>query len=261
MRASQILVELLFVGFALGGASQDQKPMSSSVRPRVFEVVSIKPNKQGTAGGIQGLPNGERYVNTTLDILVKDAYGIYSENRVLGMPSWAQSERYDVEVRVDADTANEWTALSNKERLKQEQPMLQAMLVDRCKLQAHLEEKVLPVYDLVVAKGGLKIKEAAPGEEFGGRFSVGELTGRAMPVENLLFSLPSDGRQIVDKTGLGDKKFDFHLKWTPEDHIEAGDSGPSLFTALEEQLGVKLVSSEARVNVLVVDHMERPSPN
>lgn len=261
MRFSRILVELLVIGCSFGSASQDQAPASSSMRQRVFEVVSIKPNKSGTSGGIQGLPNGERYMNTTLDILVKDAYGSFSEDQVVGMPSWAKSDRYDIEVRVDADTANEWKTLSNKERFKQEQPMLQAMLADRCKLKVHLETKELPVYDLVIAKGGLKMKEAAPGEENTGRFSEGELIGHAMPIENLVFALPSDGRSVVDKTGLGNKKFDFDLKWTPDNRIEAGDSGPSLFTALEEQLGLKLVSSKAPGTVLVVDHMERPSPN
>jgi uncharacterized protein (TIGR03435 family) len=121
------------------------------MRQKVFEVVSIKRNKSGTSGGMQGLPNGERYMNTTLDILVKDAYGSFSENQVIGMPSWAKSDRYDIEVRVDADTANEWKTLSNKERFKQEQPMLQTMLADRCKFKT----KELPVYDLVIAKGGL----------------------------------------------------------------------------------------------------------
>jgi uncharacterized protein (TIGR03435 family) len=200
-------------------------------------------------------------VNTTLDILVKDAYGTSSEDQVFGMPSWAKSDRYDVDVRVDADTANEWKTLSNKERFKQEQPMLQAMLADRCKLKVHLETKELPVYDLVIAKGGVKMKEAAPSEEYTGRFSVGEITGHAMPIEDLVRAIPSDGRSVLDKTGLEGKKFDFDLKWTRDNRIEAGDSGPSLFTALQEQLGLKLVSSKAPGAVLVVDLMERPSPN
>lgn len=257
----RILVALLVIGFALGSASQDQSPASPGTGQKVFEVVSIKPNKSSTDGGTQSLPNGERDVNTTLDILVKDAYGSFSEDQVVGMPAWAKSDRYDVEVRVDAETANEWKKLSRKERWKQEQPMFQAMLADRCKLRVHLETKELPAYDLVIVKGGLKMKEAAPGEEYTGRISEGEVIGQAMSMENLVATLPSDERQIIDKTGLGDKKFNFDLKWTPDYRIEAGDSGPSLFTALEEQLGLKLVSSKAPGKVLVVDHMEKPSPN
>jgi uncharacterized protein (TIGR03435 family) len=261
MRRSRILVELLIIGFTLGSASQERAPANSSMRPKVFEVVSIKPNKSGTSGGIQGLPNGERYMNIALDILVKDAYGSFSEDQVVGMPSWAKSDRFDIEVRVDADTANEWKNLSKKERWEQEKGPLQVMLADRCNLKVHFETKELPVYDLMIAKGGLKMKGAAAGEENAGRFSEGELIGHAMPIENLVFALPSDGRPIVDKTGLGDKKFDFNLKWAADNRIEAGDSAPSLFTALEEQLGLKLVSSKAPGKVLVVDHIDRPSPN
>lgn len=261
MRFSRMIVELLVIGVTVASASQDQAPASSSMGPRAFEVVSIKPNKTGTSGGIQTLPNGERYVNTTLDILVKGAYGSFSEDQVIGMPSWAKSDRYDIEVRVDADTVNEWKNLSNKERWKHEQALMQVMLADRCKLKVHFETKELPVYDLVIAKGGLKMKGAAPGEENTGSFSDGELTGRGMQIESLVMALPSDGHQIVDKTGLGDKKFDFDLKWIPDNRMEAGGSGPSLLTALEEQLGLKLVSSKAPGKVLVVDHMEKPSPN
>lgn len=82
-----------------------------------------------------------------------------------------------------------------------------------------------------------------------------------MPIENLVSALPSGGRRIVDKTDLGDKKFDFDLKWTPDNRTEADDSGPSLFTALEEQLGLKLVASKAPAQVLVVDRIEKPSLN
>lgn len=261
MRFLRMLVQALVISCSLVSPSRSQTPPNSSVGQKTFEVVSIKPNKLGTSGGTQTLPNGERYVNTTLDILVKDAYGSFSEDQVVGMPSWARSDRYDIELRVDAATANEWRSMSDEVRFEQEQPMLQNMLADRCKLKVHLETKTLPVYDLLISKAGLKMKEAATGEESAGRFSVGELTGRAMTVKSLLMALPSDGRTIVDKTGLGDRKFDFDLKWTPENRIESGDSGPSLFTALDEQLGLKLVSSRAPGKVLVVDQMEKPSPN
>lgn len=255
------LVEALVIASCLVCAAQLQMQSTSSVEQESFEVVSIKPNKFGTSGGTQTLPNGERYINATLDILVKDAYGSFSEDQVIGMPSWAKSDRYDIELRVGPGTANEWKSLSDEDRFKREQPMLQNMLADRCKLKVHLETKTLPVYDLLISKAGLKMKEAAPGEKSEGRFSVGEMTGRAMTVKSLLMALPSDGRTIVDKTGLEGRKFDFDLKWTPENRIESGDSGPSLFTAIEEQLGLKLVSSKAPDKVLVVDQMERPSPN
>lgn len=243
------------------GDAQDHTPASSGMKPKSFEVVSIKPNKEGTAGGGQVLPNGERYLNAPLDMLIKGAYGTYSEGQVVGLPSWAKSERYDIEVRVDSDTANEWKNLSNKERWKQEQPMLQAMFADRCKLRVHFETKELPVYDLVIAKGGLKMKESAPADKSMERVSNGRVIGRAISIENIVHAIPSDGRLIVDKTDQGGKKFDFDLKWTPDNQPVDMDSGPSLFTALEEQLGLRLVSSKAQERVLVIDHIERPTPN
>lgn len=106
------------------------------------------------------------------------------------------------------------------------------------------------------------MKEATPDEKSMERMSDGGLTARAMPVENLVVALTgTDGRLIVDKTGLGDKRFDFDLQWTPDDRRIDPDAGPSLFTALEEQLGLKLVPSKGPGKVLVIDHMEKPSPN
>jgi uncharacterized protein (TIGR03435 family) len=101
--------------------------------------------------------------------------------------------------------------LTNVERWKQEQPMLQSLLADRCKLKVHFETKELPVYDLVIARGGLKMNEATPDEKFMERATEGKLTGRAMPIDSLVVVLPADGRLIVDKTGLGEKRFDFDL--------------------------------------------------
>ena len=192
---------------------------------------------------------------------MKDAYGSFSENQAVGMPSWAKSEHYDVEVRADADTADAWKKLSNKEQWKEQQPMLQAMLADRCKLQVHFETKEMPVYDLVIAKHGLKMKEASANKHSMERVSDGSIMVRAMQVEDFAPALPSDGRSTIDKTGLGPRKFDFDLRWTPDDRRMDADSAPSLFTALEEQLGLKLVLAKAPEKVLVIDHMEKPSPN
>ena len=139
--------------------------------------------------------------------------------------------------------------------------MLQALLADRCKLKVHFETKELPSYDLVIAKRGLKMQEAKPDEKADELFSSGRIAARAIAIESLVLGLSADaGRRIVDQTGLGDKRFNFDLKWTPDNRMEA-DSGPSLFTALEEQLGLKLVPSKSPGKVLVIDYIEKPSPN
>jgi uncharacterized protein (TIGR03435 family) len=134
----------------------------------------------------------------------------------------------------------------------------------------------LPAYDLVIAKGGLKMKEAAPGEAasfFWKHFSTfsdaGQsegytitATARAVTALGLAQSLPSNaGRIIVDKTGLGDKRFDFELKWSSDQEAPAdkGGTGPAIFKALEEQLGLKLEPAKEPVDTFVVEHMERLS--
>jgi hypothetical protein len=117
--------------------------------------------------------------------IVERAYDIINGNQIVqinqivGVPSWAKSEPYDVEAKVDADTAEAWKNLTNVERWKQEQPMLQSLLADRCKLKVHFETKELPVYDLVIARGGLKMNEATPDEKFMERATEGKLTGRS----------------------------------------------------------------------------------
>lgn len=210
---------------------------------------------------VETLPNGFRDTDTTVGDVVRNAFGIFYGKQIVGMPPWAETELYDIEAKADADAANRWQRLTSKERQKEEQPMMQALLVDRCKFKFHFEKKELPVYDLVIAKSGSKMKEAPQDEVETAGMAAGDgvtLSGHALSMENLTPTLSgTDGRLVVDKTGLGDKRFDFTLHWSPY----AGGSGPSLFTALEEQLGLKLVPSKGMVNVLVIDQMERPSPN
>lgn len=256
-----LLLTVLFAQLGIHATMLRTQDSASDNRAKTYDVVSIKPSKFSVSGGTQELPDGFRYSNMALDTFVDGAYGMENGDHVIGMPLWAKSDHYDIDGKVDSDTAERWKKLSYKERWKQEQPMQQAMLADRCKLKAHFETREMQAYDLVIAKGGLKIKDAPPDEMPTGRMSDGQVTARAMQIETLIAALPKDGRLIVDKTGLGDRKLDFDLKWTPDNSRSAADSGPSLFTALEEQLGLKLVSSKSIGKVLVIDHIERPTPN
>jgi uncharacterized protein (TIGR03435 family) len=234
----------------------------SGTKPHVYETVSIKPERPGATGGsVRILPDGFGDTGVVFATLVRGAYHLM-ENQVLGMPTWAKSEPYDVEARVDSDTAEQWKKLTPKERWNQERPMLQALLAERCQLKVHRETKEMPVYDLVIAKQGLKMKEAAPDEQPSEQAGGGTIIVRAMAIDSLVAMITgTDGRLTVDRTGLGEKKFDFDLTWKADDQGTAMDSSPSLFTALEEQLGLKLVPSKGLVSVLVIDHMEKPSPN
>jgi len=261
MILSRLPIFLLLPGLTFVRHVHGQATGSSDVKAKTFEVVSIRPHTSEGSGGISGLPNGEHYVGTTVEILIEGAFEAFNNAQLIGIPAWAKSDRYDVETRVDDETAEKWKSLTNKERRKQQRDMMQAMLAERCKLKVHFESKELAVYDLVIAKGGLKMKESAPNEESSERVGNGTVSGRAIQMRNFLHAIPSDGRLIEDKTGLADRKFDFDLKWSPDDRPADTDSGPTLFTALEEQLGLKLVSAKSPETVVVVDHLEKPTPN
>ena len=256
-----MLLERSPSGFHLQLQHRNKPPENSrATATAAFEVVSIKPSKPGTPGTSATLPNGFRDTDTTLDNLFRNAFGLFYDKQIVGLPSWTGSDVYDIEAKVDADTAARWQKLPHAERLKEEQPMMQALLIDRCKLKFHYETKELAVYDLVIAKGGTKMKEAAKSEVETSGITGGEgvtLTAHALTIENLIPTLSGTvGRLVVDKTGLGDKRFDFTLHWG----FNIG-SGPSLFTALDEQLGLKLMSSKEAVKVIVIDQMEKPSAN
>jgi uncharacterized protein (TIGR03435 family) len=277
---------LLLAILALGGGAiplQAQTnaaaPQDASAKVPVYEVVSIKLASPGDrGGGWKGQPNGFDYMNMPLIWLIYRAYGISLDSQISGLPEWVKTDRYSVSARVDEDTAAAWKGLSNKELAKQQQPMLQALFADRCRLKMRHEVKVLPVYDLVIAKGGLKMKEAAPDEKEsvywkqfamysdagpGEGYTITDTTHAGTALE-LAQSLPgSVGRIVIDKTGLGDKKFDFELKWSSDQDAPAdkGGTGPAIFKALEEQLGLKLEPAKGPVDTFVVEQMERPSAN
>jgi uncharacterized protein (TIGR03435 family) len=214
---------------------------------------------------MQALPDGFRWTNFPVRSWVRNAYDIVMDSQIAGLPSWADSEPYDIEARADAGTAEAWKKLTYEARWKQEEPMLQSVLADRCQMRVHRETRDLPVYDLVIARGGIKMKEAPADGNNGESMGSGKVSGHALSMDSLVYGLSGIvGRLIVDKTGIGEKKFDFELRWTPDNQRAADaspDAAPGLFTSLEEQLGLKLVPSKGTVEVLVIDHIERPSAN
>ncbi len=133
---------MIAVGFALSSAPQEQTPEKPGAKANAaYEVVSIKPSKPGTPGTLETLPNGFRDTDRTIGNLVRNAFGIFYDKQIIGMPPWTESESYDIEAKVDADTANRWQRLAGRERRKEEQPMMQALLIDRCKLKFHSRKR------------------------------------------------------------------------------------------------------------------------
>jgi uncharacterized protein (TIGR03435 family) len=265
----RVLVLLAGAGTILGTAARGQNAMAVSEKTGAtisqYDVVSIHPSKSDEGMQWQQKPAGISATNTTISQLVFNAYGIRIPKQVSGLPAWAYSTRYTIDAKLDADAQAVLQRLPRMEQWKQNQSMLQALLADRFQLRAHHESRDLPVYTLVVAKGGCKLKESqAPENESGGTVGSNYLSLRATSITNFVFSLGNEEeveRFIVDKTGLTGR-YDINLKWAaPDTQREGADAGPSIFTALQEQLGLQLIPTRGPVDTIVIDHIEKPSAN
>lgn len=246
--------------------AQSPPPNASASAPR-FDVASIKPHKtdqQPLISGGRFTEDGFSATAVTPQWLIRLAYDEPQSRRIAGAPNWlnSDSERYDVEAKMDSSAVDEDRKLTPDQRLLARRRMLQALLEDRFKLTLHRETKDLPIFALVIAKNGPKLHEVKAGDPAPtGPFAPnhGHVVRRGgLPVLVWALSESNDiDRVVVDKTGLSGI-YDFNLEWTMEGK---GDSGPSIFTAIEQQLGLRLESQKGPVEILVIDHVERPSEN
>jgi uncharacterized protein (TIGR03435 family) len=273
---------------------------STGERPS-FEVASIKPFKRtpspppppdgtnlpGSAVPVKVMkvapvdagppPADHVHMILPISILITSAYNlpIGSESRILGGPDWLRQDIDQFEIYAEIEDS-EYAAMQKMTPAQQHQRvalMEQSLLADRFRLKVHFETREMPVYALVVAKGGAKLNPAK--NEESSRISTlanareREMTAIGVTLEQFVLSPlvtgPAGGRPVVDQTGLKGA-FDFTLKWTPELAAsaaakEVGVDAPSFFTAIREQLGLLLVPSKAPVEVIVIDHIEQPSAN
>lgn len=233
-----------------------------------FDVTSVKPNKSvDRKFGIVPSPGGRvRATNSTLKQLINVAYQM-PDFRISGNAGWMNSDRFDIEAKAAGDPPREQLLL-----------MLQSLLADRFKLVVHRETRELPTYDLRVDKGGPKLKEGkcvgqpGPANPCGGfnASAWGHFVGKAAGMGQLIQFLSTlQSRAVVDKTGLTGE-YDMELTWTPEelptlpadpDQARPDPNGPSIFTALQEQLGLRLEPSKGPVEMLVIDSAEKPAQN
>lgn len=230
-----------------------------------YDVVSIRPHKETSNYSSWHAPtaNGYSAENASIGQLIFTAYALKSPAQLIGLPRWTYEESYDIKAKMEDNAVPAFQKLSNREQWEQAALMLRPLLANRFKLRVHQETRVLPVYSLVIARGGFKLKPSQEPESLGGMVTDrGLITIRGGPIGVRFVAGLSDavGRVVVDKTGLTGN-YDMTLRWTPDEQRSADDAGPSIFTALEEQLGLKLVTDKAPVDVLVVDHVERPSEN
>jgi uncharacterized protein (TIGR03435 family) len=269
---------------APAGHSQSSSPAQSASIPQAgsqagnaaapapaFEVAAIHQNVTDQSGRshIFSSPfDGHfRAINVSLSALVRWAFEM-PETRILGGPGWINSTKFDIQAEAGGSVDAEMHGLSSDAGRLMKERMLQALLVDRFKLATHTESRELPIYALVVAKGGAKfgaIQSNGTTINSGrGHIEVQGSNSVALLAEELAKVV---GRVVVDKTGI-DGRYDLILKWTPDDvaapgsnGTEGSSSGPSIFTAIQEQLGLKLESQKGPVQVLVIDHIEMPSAN
>jgi uncharacterized protein (TIGR03435 family) len=255
-----------------------QQPASTTPQPAlpVYDVVSIHPhNALDNNMSINTRPGNFAATNATLKQLISFAYGI-REDLISGLPGWADSAHFDVTAKVSDFDPSAFKNLTREQR----ESLLRPMLTDRFHVTAHTEIKTLAVFNLILTKDGPKFKVNPPppndpdhptpsGQQNRGNITINnnDLIATAVPLSMFAETLADQiNHTVIDKTGLiGD--YDLKLKWTSdEDARDATDNGsadrpPDLFTALQEQLGLKLDPAKGPVTTLVVDHAEQPSPN
>ena len=178
----------------------------------------------------------------SLQALIRFAYGI-EDYRISGGPKWIDADKFDVVYKPSGSQAG---------------LMLRGLLAERFKLAIHMETKQLPVYALIVAKGGQKMEKA---DKPGGTSSGGAMIKGTMEMSTLVSYLSSTlGRRVNDQTGLTGA-YKLSLKWTPDDKPRTDNGPPALVTAIQEQLGLRLESTKGPVEILVIDHAEKPMEN
>jgi len=251
---------MLLTKLAIGGVLLPVAGLSQALL--TFDSASIKPSKTGERGySIRPLPGRLSISNTTLRLMIAAAYHV-NDFQVSGGPKWLDTERYDIEAKAAADS---------RPTEKQMMVMLQQLLADRFALAIHRETRDLPLYSLEVAKGGPRFQASKDQGETEFRiFQRRQVTARRATLAPLMEAMAwLLGRPVVDKTGLTGL-YDYKLEWTPDQVQLASDetSGrpadenvPSLTSALQEQMGLRLQSQKGPVEIIVVDRAEKATAN
>jgi uncharacterized protein (TIGR03435 family) len=243
------------------------KAMAADADPE-FDACSIKPSAPGQQG--RGLTVQGREIvtfNTPVNFLLTFVYGVHAR-QIIGLPGWADTDNFNL----NGKPAQE--GLPNQKQIK---IMIQKLLADRFQLKFHREKRELSVWAIQVGKSGVKLTpsqgdpKGLPGLNFGGLGKMNAFNATMMDFASLLQTAVLD-RPVVDQTGL-DGHYDFQLNWTPDETQFSGmgitvpppsdkpDAPPVLGTAMLDQLGLKLTTTKAPVEVIVIDHIEKPSAN
>jgi uncharacterized protein (TIGR03435 family) len=226
-----------------------------------FDVASIKPagGQRQLGADLRFQPGGRLHItNLPVSVLIREVFSV-KHYQVSGGPSWLDSDQFDIEARADGDPSSEQMLV-----------MLRNLLETRFRLKVHKENREGAIYALVVAKSGHKLKEpekddkpayirsgrtGSPSENALTYLLWGHKASMPLIAESLGERL---GRPGVDRTGIAGE-FDFKLEYAADD--SKPENGPSIFAALQEQLGLKLESTRGPIETLIIDHAEKPSAN
>ena len=269
------MIRLFFCGLAALTILAAQTPQ--------FEVASIKPTDPGGEHRVMiSFQPGGRFTagGITVKMLIEQAFDV-RDVQISGGPSWMSSQGFDITAKADAAgsampvdpasvTAEQRKTLMNANRLR-----LQGLLADRFHLKFHRETREQQVYALVQSKGGAKLKEAqpnqGPGRSGGFRMSRGSISGQQVNMASLAQALAGPlGRTVIDKTGLTGI-YEVNLEWTPDTGQAFGGGpdapppadagGPSIFSAIQEKLGLRLEAEKGQVDQFLIESVEKPSEN
>jgi bla regulator protein blaR1 len=232
-------------------------------QPEEFEVASIKPSRPGATGSnFNRRPGGGiEAINVSLKELILFAYDL-REQQLAGGPAWLDKDRYDVVAKPKENDNPTGAQRSFEEEFRQVRLKMRSLLADRFQLAVHNETRQLPVYALVVAKGGPHLtpstSESLAIHNMKGRVECKKVTMKLFAENSLTYRM---GRTVVDKTGLTGE-YDFDLRYAEDQAIPTGDTTlPDFLTVLREQLGLRLESQQGPIAVFVIDRAEKASAN
>lgn len=256
----------------LARAQSPASPACASPALAVFDVATVKPSDRPSGSSrISGRPDTLFAAGTVLR-MIEYAYNLHDFQVTGTSPGWFNTATWEATAKVDQPPAD-YDSLSNEARDLIQRQRMQAVLAQRFTLKCHFETRELPVYNIVLAKGGPKLtptpadakKKNSLNTE--GRNRANRMDANGIAIESLASALVWPlGRTVIDKTGLTGL-YDFTLIYTSDPtanspaSADADNAGPTIFTALEEQLGLKLEPAKGPVPVLVIDSIDRPSEN
>lgn len=283
MRIAGCVVVMLWGAMGAPAQSAGVTPRKDADQIPSYELVSIhKVQEAGTSPESHDTPDGYEARSQSLRSLISEAYGfslgMLNDQQLVGAPAWAKTQLFDVHAKVDSanvdrmkELAKADTMMASVREIVTRTPsyrmvMLQRLLEDRFKLKVHYEQRVMALYEMEVAKGGVRMKAAhsADPEHGSMEMSNGKLEGVNVPMAFIpvMFALELE-KPVEDKTAI-EGNYDFKLHWSrmgEEAENGATDAAPSLFTAVQEQMGLKLRAGKGAVWVIVVEHAEMPSEN